>query len=219
MDNKKGSYGFYIKLAVILALLGLLSLLARYYVDWLWFSSLGFNSVFIITLLSKIWLYVLVFVVAFLFLWLNFKITGRVEDDEEEYPEEPTFDEEGNVIYMHPRDGPYAQMLKGTFGKWVLVALALLGAFFAASAVGDNWMTVQQYLNSAPFGSTDPVFNKDISFYFFDLSFYQFVYGLMMLTLILTLIMTAMVYLFRGNNKNFLSNWREQSFQKNHLAV
>lgn len=219
MEKKKGSYSFYIKVAVILILLGLLSTVARYFVDWLWFDSLGFDSVFVITLLSKVWLYVLVFALAFVFIWLNLKITSRAATEEEEYPEETTFDEDGNVIYMRPQGSAYGEMLKGRFGRWIVLGLALLGAFFVTSAVGDNWMTVQQYLHSAVFGTTDPIFNKDISFYFFDLSFYQFVYGLSMLTLILTLIMTAVVYLFRGNSQNFLSSWREPSFQKKHLAI
>lgn len=34
---------------------------------------------------------------------------------------------------------------------------------------------VLSYLNQQPFGSNDPVFNKDIGFYVFSLPFYVFV--------------------------------------------
>ena len=220
MEPKNNNYRFYAKIAVILLVLGLLMAVMRYYVNWMWFESLGFDSIFVTTLLSKVFLYVIIFIVAFLFIWLNLRLTKRSGDEPEEAAEEAVYDEEGNVVYMMRRGGnPFADFLTGKVGKWVFIGAALLGAIFVSSVAGDNWLTVQQYFNSVAFGTTDPIFNKDISFYFFDLSFYQFVYGLLMLLVILTLTVCAAVYLLNTGGQNFLNNWREFSFSKMHLAI
>ena len=37
------------------------------------------------------------------------------------------------------------------------------------SILGGQWETVLRFLNSTPFSVQDPVFNRDVSFYVFDL--------------------------------------------------
>ncbi len=59
----------------------------------------------------------------------------------------------------------------------VLVILAVLVALGTAGALSGNWETVALYANRVPFAAAgaapvvDPVFGRDISYYFFDLPF------------------------------------------------
>jgi len=62
-------------------------------------------------------------------------------------------------------------------GVIVLVILAVLVALGTAGALSGSWETVALYANRVPFATAgaapvvDPVFGRDISFYFFDLPF------------------------------------------------
>jgi hypothetical protein len=62
-------------------------------------------------------------------------------------------------------------------GIVVLVVLAILVALGTAGALSGSWETVALYLNRVPYAPggaapvVDPIFGRDISFYFFDLPF------------------------------------------------
>ena len=53
----------------------------------------------------------------------------------------------------------------------------VVGVIAGFAAQGD-WQTVQQFLNSTPFGVTDPEFGIDVGFYAFQLPFYRLRAGL-----------------------------------------
>src|SRR5213079_2222414 len=53
--------------------------------------------------------------------------------------------------------------------------LLLIPAFFFGIAGGDEWDPLLRWLNQVPFGQTDPVFGRDIGFYFFTLPILEFV--------------------------------------------
>ena len=50
----------------------------------------------------------------------------------------------------------------------------VIGVVAGFAAQGD-WQTVQQFVNSTPFGITDPEFGIDVGFYAFQLPFYRYV--------------------------------------------
>ena len=66
-------------------------------------------------------------------------------------------------------------------GIVVLVVLAILVALGTAGALSGSWETVALYLNRVPYAPggaapvVDPIFGRDISFYFFDLPFLRLV--------------------------------------------
>ncbi|MEJ2586723.1 MAG: UPF0182 family protein, partial [Deltaproteobacteria bacterium] len=63
-------------------------------------------------------------------------------------------------------------------------AFVLIASFVIASKGSDKWVLVLRYLYQQPFGSTDPVFGRDIGFYVFSLPFYVFIrQGLLILFL------------------------------------
>ncbi|MDD4802234.1 MAG: UPF0182 family protein [Syntrophomonas sp.] len=194
-----------------------ISSLSNYYIDWLWFKSLKFEDVFVTILLSKLGLIAVVFLLIFLFIWVNLNLTRKNVTPESERPQDDN-EESRKTIYLNPQAN-WVQFLKGENSKWAYLAISLVGAYMVSSTVDSKWIVVQQFLNRVSFGVSDPVFNLDLSFYFFNLSFYEFIYGTLIFVLVITLIAVGMLYLINATSDLFLLDWKQFSFAKSHLAV
>ncbi|NMC28222.1 MAG: UPF0182 family protein [Syntrophomonadaceae bacterium] len=204
------------KIALLIIFLGFFSTIAGYYVDWLWFKSLALQSVFSTTLLNSIGLVTLVFILSGLFIWFNLHLTNRHKSSEpvaEEIPPEG----EGRV-FRSPDLLEWLKLIQGANTKWAFIVLSIVGAYMVSGALGDKWLTVQQFFNRVLFGIADPVFGMDIGFYFFNLSFYRFVYGILMGLLVLTLVLVGGIYFLKAST-DFILDWDTPSFAKNHMAA
>src|SRR3989442_7652188 len=76
--------------------------------------------------------------------------------------------------------------------------LLLIPAFFFGLAGGDEWDMLLRWVNQVPFGATDPVFGRDIGFYFFTLPVLEFVRGWILVALIVIAIGVVTLYFTRG---------------------
>jgi len=159
--------------------------------DWLWFQSLGYQNVFLTILLSEGGIRILAGLLAFFFIFINLQFVKRpLLDAAYTYTAD-------NVISIDD-EFPYRKYLNPKFLNLVfIIASLLLGLFFAAS-VKDSWVLLQQFLHPTAFGSTDPIFQKDIGFYVFQLPFWQFIYRILSSVIVLTMLLVGIVY--------FLSN-------------
>ncbi len=165
--------------AVLIVLLIIFNVLKGVWTEWLWFSSLGFGSVYSKILVTKVSIF---FVAAFIFLVLFV----------------------GNILlakHLGPKAGiPYvaAEGLKNL--RRVLIVVIILGAIVLSIIFGSiaqgNWETVLRFQNGQSFGVADPIFSKDVSFYMFSLPFQKFVQGWLLSALIVTLILTSIFYAF-----------------------
>ncbi len=215
MENK--SNWTLLKIVGLIILVWILSDLNSYYVDWLWFKSINFSQVFSITLVNRLGLLVSIFVVAFLFIWGNLWLTKRNEHPEHDGPQPSN--ENPDVIFINQHLAGWGNLLRGEYQKWIFLAAALFGAYIVSSALGNNWLILQQYLHKTPFGTTDPVFGKDLGFYFFNLSFYHFAYGQLMTLLLATAFIVGMIYLLNASSELFMIDWEDFTFAKSHMTV
>lgn len=215
MAENRGRISRTLKWVLVLALLGLASLAAGLYTDWLWFDSLNYSRVFNTILLNKIGLYLIIFLITFLIFYLNLSLTRR-HQREEDRPSETEAGRE--IIYMEPESSQWRNFLQGRLATWIFLGVSLLAALMVSSASSQNWIVVQQFFNRVATGTTDPVFHMDLAFYFFNLSFYHFVYGILMSILVLTLIATAAVYMVNASVDIVFGEWQEFNFAKGHLA-
>jgi uncharacterized membrane protein (UPF0182 family) len=134
------------------------------YPDWLWFKNLGFSPVFWTMLLSKFGFGFLVWLLLILITCLNLYAAKRLNRGDR--PE----------VVFKPADGSISQLgLSGRSLNSLLMAFVLILSFIIASRGSFQWDMLLRYLYQQPFGSTDPIFNKDIGFYLFSLPFYIFV--------------------------------------------
>jgi uncharacterized membrane protein (UPF0182 family) len=115
--------GSTIRLIVFILILGVLSLFAGLYAEWLWFDSVNFASVFTTIVLNKIALYVTLFTFGFLLFYINLRIT-RKNMGLRERPEE---DNEGReVIYLdQERPSPWRDFMQGPYTKWIFIGVSL----------------------------------------------------------------------------------------------
>lgn len=152
--------------------------------DWFWFQEIGFENIFTTILGTKIILGVIIGLLTFSFIYINFRLATHFTKGK---PILIKLDEKGGEIDIGKH-----------INKFGLVISAVLG-FFTGLAGGSSWDTVLKYFNKTSFGILDPVFQRDISFYFFDLPFWQWISGVLFWIIFVSLIGAGLIYFFRGS--------------------
>ncbi len=170
-----------------LLVLILLWLVVSIYPDWLWFGNLTFSSVFWTMLLSRYGFGLVVWIVFILIIFLNLYAAKRLSPAKE--PGIPFTDEGGYFSQLG---------LSGKSLRYLFIAFILLISLIIASKGSYKWDMLLRYLYQQPFGSTDPIFNRDIGFYVFSLPFYLFVQNGLLILFILAGFLTMGWYLKEG---------------------
>ena len=126
-----------------------------FYVDWLWFGGLGYETVLLRIMTARVALFLIgaaLFVgLAAPNLFAAYKGTGSMPP--------PT----GSVL------PPEAYASARKLMVWVAGGVLLLAAVLMAVNPASEWEKFLLFLNSIPFGDTDPIFGRDFSFYIFTL--------------------------------------------------
>lgn len=186
------------------------------YLDWLWFKSLNFQSVYITHYVSEILLRLSVFILSFLLLFLSLMLTRRTITSAVQSSSQI---EEGGVITL--QRSPLSKFVNNKTLTIVFVLISVLMAFLVSSSVTGDWITLQKFLHPSSFGLNDPIFNKDIGFYAFQLPFFQFLYKLVISLVILVAVWTALSYSAAGVvNGNFnVRQLFQMSAVRYHLSI
>jgi len=171
----------------IIAVLGIL--IARssgFYIDWLWFKSVGFTSVWSTVLTTKITLFVVVGLITSLFISANILIAYRRRP-----LYVPLTVEADNLERYRAQLEPIR--------RWVFLAIVAALVYFGGTSGSVFWSTWLQFRNATSFGVTDPQFGLDISFFAFKLPMYQALisWGIS-LVLISTVAAVGVHYLYGG---------------------
>lgn len=156
------------------------------YVDWLWFGELGYRSVFITTLLTRLVAFVVVGLVVGGIVFAGMAMAFRVR---------PVF------VPSNGTNDPVARYRTAVLSRLRLVAFGIPVAvgLLAGIVAQSYWVRIQLFLRGGDFGITDPQFGKDLGFYAFDLPFYRLVVGLLLVTLFLATIANLTThYIFGG---------------------
>ncbi len=161
-------------------------LFVSFYTDWLWFSEVGFTSVFTKSLVTRFALFAAFFAVMFGGVVLNGYLAYRYR---------PPF----RSISLEQQSLDRYRVAIDPFRRTLLIALgAMLGFFLGLSAVAE-WQTVLAWLNRTAFGVVDPHFKWDLSFYTFTLPWLRFVLGALMWVVAISAAVAAVVhYLYGG---------------------
>ncbi|MFC1893363.1 UPF0182 family protein [Chloroflexota bacterium] len=165
-------------LAGVLTLFILINIAKGLYTEWLWFSSLGYGSVFATILNTKVLVFFAAAIIFCIFFLGNLVLATRL------------------APHTEARFWPWAlvRKIQQILRVNVILGTALLSLIFGLVAQG-NWEVVLRFYNGQPFGITDPVFHREVSFYVFSLPFYYLLRGWLLGALIISLLGTAGVYL------------------------
>jgi uncharacterized membrane protein (UPF0182 family) len=174
--SRKVTAGCWLVIAGLVALFIILSVWKGFYTEWLWFSSLNYGSVFTTILRTRILVFFIaasIFCILFLSnLILATRLTPKTE-----------------ALW------PFAivRQIQPYLKSGVIAGTILLSIIFGLIAQG-NWEIILHYFNGQPFGTTDPVFNKEIGFYVFSLPFLNMLRNWLLGAFIITLLGSASVY-------------------------
>jgi hypothetical protein len=105
----------------------------------------------------------------------------------------------GRGLVSKAADGYVSQLgLTGRGLNTLLIAFVLFLSFIVASKGSYQWDMVLRFLNQQPFGTTDPIFEKDVGFYLFSLPFYVYVRNGLLVLIVLAGLVTMGWYLKNG---------------------
>ncbi|UDY24619.1 UPF0182 family protein [Nocardioides sp. Kera G14] len=169
----------------LLVILFALSTFAGVWTDHLWYSTLGYGSVFTKVFWVRVGLFFGFGVVMALALGVAMGVAFRTRP------------------FLHP-----AQLESGLeryrdavnpIRTWLLVGVALVAGAFAGISAATRWRTFELWAHGTPFGQKDPYFHKDIGFYVFDLPWLHMVVSFVLAASIVALLGNVLVhYLYGG---------------------
>ena len=174
--------------AVIIALFvifGGLSFAVEMYFDYLWFSELGKTVVFTTSLYAKSMLGSGILLLSFLFVYLNLYFANRGPGLIQIGIPTPT-----GQITAYTVEPETVRRLSGVLAALVGLVLAVSGA--------NGWDQVWKWMNRVDFNVKDPVFTRDVSFYFFTMPFLRNVLMLGLVVSFVALIGIVVLYYFKG---------------------
>ena len=128
------------------------------YSELLWFGQLNYQDVYLTILRTKIYLFVIGFLLSIIALSLSSFIAFRYSWNgfESELPE--PFNILGPKLYKY---------------------LIMIAVFVVSMIIGFtnsvNWELFLRFFNSSSFEVSDPIFNRDLSFYIFDYPIYTYI--------------------------------------------
>ena len=172
--------------AVVLFILGsILISSSSFYADLLWYRSVDFVNVWQTTLFTKIYLFIGFGLITSIFITANIYIAFRKRPI---YV--PVAVEADNLERYRAQLEPVR--------RFVGIGVFLTLFYFAGSAGSKLWQEWLLFKNATSFGTVDPQFGKDISFFAFKLPMYQSLIGWGISTIILALLAAAAVHYIYG---------------------
>lgn len=144
-------------IVIVIVLLALaVYLLTDFITDIIWFNEVGYTSVYLTEIMTKLKLGSPVMIVVSVISYLVLSILKK------------NFLKKNNMTLNSSKDNR-------SMRNAGIVISVLLGAFISYIVIYDLWFEILQFFNSSEFGIADPLFGKDVSFYMFK---YDFLAGL-----------------------------------------
>ncbi|WP_407308852.1 UPF0182 family protein [Desulfosporosinus sp. SB140] len=187
--------------------------------NWLWFKDLGYPQLFWTPLLSKVLFQAVNGTILFIFIaGTLFSVRHAIV----------TFVNERlrlRLRLVHDMNRPVLSLSQRKVTVWLLVISAIVsfGVSFVAGFTG--WLDVLSFIHATPFGQADPIFGKDLAFYFFQLPFLKTLFNAFFGPLFLLTLFTAIFYFVTRVLKfHSLKFWRKGSVDitasaRKHLAL
>jgi len=185
-----------IVIGIIVVVLIVLFTGARIWLDALWFDHLAFLSVFATILFTKIGLWFAFFVLFLLFAGLNLIVAFRKGDIQT--LKIPRSSQPQPGIPAELTQGDHIEINRKTAVSISVVVLLFLGVILAGTG-SSRWELLQKLLHRSVFNITDPLYQRDLSFYVFVLPFINFLKNWSLGVVVLTTAVVGLLYLISGS--------------------
>jgi len=184
-----------------------LVLIIDLYTDWLFFKEVNYTSVFSKVIYTRILYGCISGLFALFFILINVAIANRSNFP----PINFLFDSETQISFNI-----------GMLSKWIK-PLSLFGGIFIGCMLGiwgsSIWKEALMFQNSIDVGLQEPLFNKDIGFYFFRLPFFLFIKEFTGLVIISSLFIVTVNYVLRGGIATREKTLYADSKVKKHIGI
>ncbi len=174
--------------AVVVVVLAVLFTVASGFVtDLLWYREVELSSVFWKTLETKILLGAAFGVVFFLLLFVNLRIVQRIKPDT-------------RVLTPDQEALERVRLQVEPLLRWAVPIGCAVLALFVGIGVSRQWQVFMLWQGSSgiTFGDTEPLFDRDASFYVFSLPWLRFVQGWLFSTLVGVTFLTGLAHFLWG---------------------
>jgi Uncharacterized conserved protein len=128
-----------------------------FYSDILWFDQLGFLSVLTTRWVTFAAMFLIGFAAMALVVWLSIFLAFRAR---------PVY------AKLNAQLDRYQQLIE-PLRRVAMIGIPLVLGLFMGVSTATRWDTILQFLHRTPFGTTDPQFGLDISFYVYELPVYR----------------------------------------------
>ncbi|MFC1770497.1 UPF0182 family protein [Candidatus Margulisiibacteriota bacterium] len=197
---------------------------ASLYPELLWFKSFDFGSVWWFVLKAKLLVFTGFFLFAFGWLLLNFRIAWRMSSK--------AFNEEDiNISFNIPfikqffpsgsiekPDLPLPQLPKKLY-QWLLFLGIVFFSFILAVTAKGWWQDIWLFMNRSSANLLDPIFNNDISFYFFMIPLFKNIHTWLIILLIITIGLVGWIYFSKNILLNIFAKNRKNLGIKKHIFI
>lgn len=154
------------------------------YIDWLWFRDVGLEQIFSTRVRAQALSALCGALGGFLFSYAHLWFALRAMKGREV------------VIRLHGQEVPQLDFLRHI--ERVRVIVPVFTGLFSAALLNGSWMTFLSYFHQAAAGYADPIFGKDVSFYFFTLPAQEVIANALGLVLWVTLAGVALTYFVKA---------------------
>ncbi len=128
-----------------------------FYSDALWFDQLGFLEVLTTRWAAVAAMFGIGFISMALVVWLSIALAFRAR---------PVY------AKLNSQLDRYQQVIE-PLRRVAMIGIPLVLGLFMGVSTATRWETVLQFLNRTPFGTADPQFGLDVSFYVYELPLYR----------------------------------------------
>ncbi|WP_104109262.1 MULTISPECIES: UPF0182 family protein [unclassified Arthrobacter] len=170
---------------VVAALVVAVLIFSGVYTELLWFNQVGYSEVFWTERIAKI----LIFIAGFLIMALAVYFSIRAA-----YKARPIYAPDS----AHEDNLNRYQLQLEPIRRVVMLGVPIVFGLFAGTAAMAQWEKVLLFLYRVPFGSTDPEFGLDISFYTNTLPFLGFLAGMLISATVIAFIAGILTHYLYG---------------------
>ena len=156
------------------------------YVDWLFFSELGFQKVFTTTIWAQVLTGLGFGIVFFVFAGINVLLACSGQA--------PPID----ILFMHRMKFTVDPARFIRIMKPAGLFIALFGGLVSALWGSSLWSQALSFINGVNTGTKDPIFGHDIGFYLFKLPMWEYLNGFAGFLLFFVIVITVALYTVRG---------------------
>jgi uncharacterized membrane protein (UPF0182 family) len=190
----------------VLVMLGMAFVMfSGFFTDWLWYRSVHYSSVFSTTVRTRVALFGAFGLTMACAVGVTMYLAYRLR---------PPL----SAMSVEERGLDRYRMGIAPFRRWLLLAVCVLVGLIAGASASNQWRTWLAYANAVPFGTRDPRFKLDVSFYTFQLPWYRFLLSFGFATVVLCLVSATLVHYLYGGLRMTSPGSRATSAATGHLS-